>query len=310
MIEVEQTFSWSPWQPLDNSWRGSLIPRRPGLYRIRRIGRDKLDYIGETGRTLTERLGGLREIYADQMPYSDPHTAGPALWALRHNSGCSFEVSVLPIQGETSWQFLSSIERQKQWRMGLEALAISLYRQEYGSSPTVNFSRIPVGYRKSSGNSNKLKQSGRFYRGGLTSEQEIHHLPSCSPLGVLTEEPESLDWCGHQWSNWISITQASTCLAKDSVGLYRLRSRNQSGLLYIGQGKIKDRLTDHQRVVKNPKTRKGEIFASAGTLECSWVINELWYKHHREELENDLIAAHLLVAETVPPAQFLGKSNS
>ena len=35
---------------------------------------------------------------------------------------------------------------------------------------------------------------------------------------------------------------------------------------------------------------------------CSWVENETWHKHQRLELENDLIAAHLLHAGVLPPA--------
>ena len=52
-----------------------------GLYRIRRAGRDDLDYIGQTGLRLRDRLAMLRGIYRDKMPYRDPHTVAPALWA-------------------------------------------------------------------------------------------------------------------------------------------------------------------------------------------------------------------------------------
>jgi hypothetical protein len=42
------------------------------------------------------------------------------------------------------------------------------------------------------------------------------------------------------------------------------------------------------------------------TLECSWVINTEWARHHRLELETDLIGSHVLVTGQVPAAQFLG----
>jgi hypothetical protein len=41
-------------------------------------------------------------------------------------------------------------------------------------------------------------------------------------------------------------------------------------------------------------------------LGCSWVINDTWLAHHRLELENDLIAAHVLATEKVSSAQFMG----
>lgn len=290
-------FSWSSWYSLSKSWRSSLIPQHPGLYRIRRINRDDLDYIGETGRALKKRLSDLREVYSEQMPYSDPHTAAPALWALRQQFQCEFEVSVLPVQGTT------------QWRKGIEALAISLYRQEQGQSPTVNFSRMPFGYRKSSGNTSKLKQAGKFYRGGLTEEQYSHHTQGVAPIGKLTGEPQSIDWCGHTWTNWIALEQAKNSLSLTALGLYRIRDASQSQLLYIGEGKIRSRLCSHLAKVNKVESKQGQIFTNAECLECSWVVNSSWLKNQRQELENDLIAAHLLVTKTVPAAQFLGKSS-
>ncbi len=107
---------WSTWCPLENCWRGSAIPAEPGLYRVRRVGAESLDYIGQTGLTVRRRLAMLASVYRTEMPYRDPHTAGPALWALRHALGCEFEASVLPIEGDT------------RHRKGLEALALARYR--------------------------------------------------------------------------------------------------------------------------------------------------------------------------------------
>ena len=53
----------------------------------------------------------------------------------------------------------------------------------------------------------------------------------------------------------------------------------------------------------------GRIFAAPVRLECSWTINNDWLSHHRLELENDLIAAHVLETATIPAAQFLGASR-
>lgn len=91
-----------------------------------------------------------------------------------------------------------------------------------------------------------------------------------------------------------------------SIGSIRIRNRHQAELIYIGQGIIQARLTNHLGKAQNPKTEQGQVFANAGILECSWVINNSWAHHHRLELENDLIAAHFLFMKTVPTAQFLG----
>src|SRR5262249_47027435 len=157
-----------------NCWRGISIPREPGLYQIRRVGATCLDYIGQTGTgtmTLQKRLAMQSGIYAANMPYTDPHTAGPALWALRHAMRVQFEVSVLPVSGLT------------QWRKGLEALAVALHRQELGHSPTINFGRMPKGYRRSSGNNQRLVLAGKRFRGGVCVNEEQYHALGIPPVG-------------------------------------------------------------------------------------------------------------------------------
>ncbi len=138
---------WSSWLPHWECWRGHTLPSVPGIYRIRRIGRDDMDYIGQTGAggmTLKKRMGMLRGIYNEAMPYRDPHTAGPALWALRHLSGCDFEVAVVEVVGDTPW------------RKGLEAVAISNVPPRTMGIADRQFWRMPPGYRMSSANNTKM----------------------------------------------------------------------------------------------------------------------------------------------------------
>jgi hypothetical protein len=107
MIDPADLLRSGPWRPLVTASRDPEIPASPGLSRIRRIGWDDLDYIGQTGMgtmTLRKRLGMLRGVYGELMPYRDPHTAGPALWALYHQTGEDFEVSVVPVEGTTQWR--------------------------------------------------------------------------------------------------------------------------------------------------------------------------------------------------------------
>lgn len=293
----EELLQWSPWQPLMGCWRGRLIPALPGLYRIRRAGHEDLDYIGQTGSgrmTLRKRLAMLCGVYAGDMPYRDPHTAAPALWALRHRDGCDFEVSVAPVAGTT------------QWRKGLEALAISLYREERKSSPCVNFGRMPAGYGMSSGNNTSLASSGKRFRGGLTRVAGACHVPGIKPAGPLIGDVQGPGWCGHCWSGWLQVSEAVRMLPLAAAGLYRLRGRGLPGLLYVGQGKFRGRLAAHLAKARFTAGAQGEIFAGVSSLECSWVVGDAWLPHQRLELENDLIAAHVLSTGTAPAAQFLG----
>jgi len=82
----ELGITWVDPVPLEDAVRGTGVPALPGLYRIGRVALRHWDYIGQTGvgrMNLGRRTAMLRGVYAKQMPYRDPHTAGPGLWALR-----------------------------------------------------------------------------------------------------------------------------------------------------------------------------------------------------------------------------------
>jgi hypothetical protein len=264
------------------------------LYRIRRVGWSGLDYLGQTGMgtmTLRKRISMLRGVYGPVMPYRDPHTAAPGLWALRHQTGCDFEVSVQVVEGTT------------QWRKTLEAVAITRYRLERGSSPTLNFGRVPAGYLMSSANNTTLVVRGRRFRGGPTNEPAASHLPSLPPLTSTPGASTSSGWGGHCWQPWAPLRDVQ--VAVGSLGLYRVRDPRQAGLLYVGQGRIRTRLAAHLAKAARPDHPQARWFGLAD-LECSWTTSTSWFAHQRLELENDLIAAHFLEHGVPPSAQFLG----
>jgi hypothetical protein len=285
-------YRWSAWLPLEQALAEPALSAEPGLYRIRRVGSSEIDYIGQTGVGIRTRIRMLRGITGQEMPYRDPHTAGPALWALIHSSGCRFEVAGLPVS------------EGAQWRKGLEAVAIALYRQQTGRSPSVNFGRMPTGYLMSSGNNARLAASGKRFRGGTTTEALASHLRGVAPVGGLGGDPQSSAWCGHAWSDWTSLNDLDV---NPALGLYRIRGTGE-GLVYIGEGAIPSRLRIHAAKANaqpDEATPQQRVFLASGPLEYSYVEGE-WETHQRLELENDLIAAHLLTTDTVPPAQFIG----
>jgi hypothetical protein len=294
MRDPSDLLHWTEWRTLQGASRDPAIPRVPGLYRIRRVGRDDLDYIGQTGLSLRQRLGMLRGIYGEAMPYADPHTAAPALWAVRDATGCAFEVSVAPVEGSTPW------------RKGLEAVEIALYRQEYGASPTVEFGRMPAGYCPSSGNTARLVAAGKRVRGERCDGRHERHESGIAPSGPLTGDPQSAGWGGYVWSRWVALRELGARPMRPRSGLYRIRGDDEDSLLYVGQGRIPDRPLAHFGKVAKVDHRQGCIFAGQQRLGCSWVINDTWLAHQRLELENDLIAAHIVQTRSVPAAQFLG----
>jgi len=250
-----------------------------------------LCYIGQTGRTLKERMGALAPIYnSTQMPYRDPHTAGPGLWALRE-LGAVFEVSVAEVPGDAPT------------RKGLECLVTSMHRQEHGRSPTLNFGRMPVGFKMSSANNRKLVEAGRRFRGGPSEERDSSHEPGVAPVGKLDGHLFGDIWCGHRWSPWTDIQSAINASGRGD-SLYRIRGRGDDKLVYVGEGRVGKRLGDHIKKGRDPASPQGRFFAASG-LQASWVMGS-WMTHQRLELECDLIAAHVLATGAPPAAQFLG----
>jgi hypothetical protein len=223
------------------------------------------------------------------MPFSDPHTAAPALWAMRHRDGCDFEASVVVVT------------EIGQVRRALEMTAIALYRMESGRSPAANFGRMPVGYRKSTGNNAQLAASGRRMRGG-PDPQAPDTVNSAPVSGELGTDPEAVGWMDWAWSPWTPVVEAAGMAA--GTGLYRLRRTGTPGLLYVGQGGIAGRLRSH--LAKATKQGHPQAHWFVGDMAASWVELPGMAMVNLLENENDLIASHVLATGRAPWAQFLG----
>jgi len=160
-------------------------------------------------------------------------------------------------------------------------MAISLYRKQHQRSPTVNFGRVPLGYRMSSANNARLVSKEKRFRGGVEGEQDENHLPGIAPMGQMGGNPSSLTWCGHPWSEWIAASQALRALPPKMTGRYRLRAPGHGELLSRGEGVIRDRLQSHLGKIRQATHRQSKIFTHS--MECSWVVDASWWRHQRLE---------------------------
>jgi hypothetical protein len=252
------------------------------------------DYIGQTGigqMNLRRRMAMLRGIYLLEMPYRDPHTAGPALWALLQATRTPFEASFSPVTGDTAW------------RKSLEAVAIARHRQRYGRSPTVNFGRMPPGYRMSSGNNARLVAVGKRFRGGPSEETTDAHLAGQPPVAPLDSDTTGPRWCGHVWSAWLPLLHQEIAAMPPEDGLYRIQSRKQN-IVYLGEGSLRTRLAAHAAKLTTLSVQ-GQALKQEAPLRFS-AVTAPWFRHQRLELETDLIAACILTVRRPPPAQFIG----
>ena len=261
---------WSPWVPLQS---GALrpVPAVPGLYRIRPHGVPELSYIGQTGRDLRDRLA--MQLPSTEMPFDDPHTAAPALWAWSRSDGFKWECSAAPVEGS------------KQERMCLEASILWRYRLETGQSTRANHGRFHPHYAKSG-------MQARGVRGHLLADGATNPNggPGTHPIRP-TGEPVGPVWCGLPWSENVPIDHASPPI---EGGLYRLMAPGDSALLYVGEtSNLRSRIVAHRN-----NGRNGLV---------SWATT-LWAPRpfQRHELENDLIGAHHLHAGIPPRMQFGG----
>ncbi|WP_338452542.1 GIY-YIG nuclease family protein [Niallia oryzisoli] len=268
--------TWTPWLTFNQVMKTKkLLPTSPGMYRIKPVGQSHLMYVGQTGRNLRERLTDLiRNTNKEQMPFNDPHTAAPSLWAWKDAEGWEFECSV------------AIVEMTKENREGLECFLLWKYRVEMGESTFCNHGRFHQDYIKS-----KSRKSG--FRGGKLHSKNVKNQTwgnSSTPLH-FQGSPISTDFMGLPWLKFITKEQLSE--VPSSKGVYRIKGIETNSLLYIGQSKkLKERLKEHNR-----KEWGQEV-------EFSYFILKDATDYHLKEIENDLIGAFYSIDKSVPTYQF------
>jgi hypothetical protein len=213
------------------------------------------------------------------MPFRDPHTAAPCLWAIRDDDGPGFELSYTT----------PNRAADDQQRKGLEAALIASYRLKTGESPPANFGRIIPGYQQSSYRSGGVR-GGALDAGKSEANTEPGHPPE--PWDNFKNVTDR-NWMGNNWSEPYRLADRLDVDPPD-VGLYRIWYEGDTPpLAYIGESSnISRRLYNHE-------TTYGEdalfAYASRPDLDAS-------YK--RKEAESDLIGVHYLVHDHPPSAQF------
>ena len=255
---------WTPWVPFTATRQViHQIPREPGLYRIRPVGKDFLMYIGETKRSLFQRLQDLRlDVQGnDRMPWSDPHAEAPGLWAWQDAGGFEPERSSdledeenpqdsstregSPDPGEIVSQLRKSdkpvrvfryecsatpLDATISGRRGMESFLLYKYRQERGESPVCNFGRFHPRYRTST-----TKKEG--LRGGRLAETHKDNpagWPSIQPLEAAGTPGDS-DWMGLEWTAWEPLPEAPARKIAAGAGLFLLRDAGSHEIVDIGQ---------------------------------------------------------------------------
>jgi hypothetical protein len=265
---------WTDWFPLDTRCPEfqSQAQKQPGLYRVSAKQHDGgLVYLGQTGRSLRERLMALaRNVKRprDHPPWNDPHTAAPVLWAYRIENDFEFLVST------------TTIEAEDQVRQCVEDMLLYRHRLEAGQSTLCNHGRIhPFWTRASSRARNiaprRLKVPVQY--------------PSLPPARG-NERVLADDWLGLPWSEFRAL---NSMRGPTEPGVYRIS--NGADLVYMGESRnLRARLGSHARTAP-----------FAGCM-ASFVIMDGTYPHHRKERETDLVGAYYMRESRPPRYQYGG----
>ncbi|TNE46101.1 MAG: hypothetical protein EP343_25375 [Deltaproteobacteria bacterium] len=266
---------WSEWIPLEA--RHSVfrqLPACPGVYRIRANGFHQILYIGQTGRNLRERLNDLRRnLYGSVMPYNDPHTAAPNLWAWYQEEQYHFECSVL------------AVEKEKADREAFEDFLLWQHRLHTECSTLCNYGHFHPLYVKSKG-----RKTG--FRGGKTTIETVRTtLPALQSQG----EPDDHSWMGLSWSQEFSLDPVDVSSIPKQSGIYRIIDRVNDEVIYIGEShSLQNRYKEH--IKKDWDTENGRIsFVSLPTKTTP---------QQRKELETDLIGAFYGTYHRAPRYQY------
>jgi hypothetical protein len=160
---------------------------------------------------------------------------------------------------------------------------------------------MPRGWVKSSGNNRKLVEAGKRFRGYRMSDAEIAALPpdeSVPPPATLEGDARAADWLGLAWRS----TDIDPPGRRD-IGVYRIGAGAEGPLDYLGQGAIASRLRKHEENwITDLAAERSELTARG------WVPLDLGFSQLLE-VENDLIASHMVIFARLPMVQF-GRSSA
>jgi hypothetical protein len=265
--------NWSDWVPFDGG-NFSGLHNGPGLYRIRISDQPTLAYIGQTGRDLRQRLGDLRRnTMALVMPFNDPPTAAPSLWAWHDAKGYMYECSV------------AACDMHRRKRLAIECWLLWKYRLETGGSTLCNYGHFHPSYVKS-------KNRKTQFRGGRR-EDESGRIASSSPLPP-SGRATGPDWMGLEWSGRFSL---ATIPGGAYPALYRIFDAKTEKLLYIGET---------QNFGQRMRSHAAKNWSGRAPVVSYHRMSDGVLKVHLHELENDLIGGYYEAVGDAPELQFAG----
>ena len=248
---------------------------------------NRLVYIGQTRRTLRERLLALAAgVNAEQCPFNDPHTAAPHLWLLHQHDNIQLECSCAPVVDNVP--VLRGTEDMLLWR----------HRVATGLSTEANYGRFYPGYTRPTnrwivrGGQSSTRMPGHrvvpITEGGAVVDFAISHPPLQGDAGPLQ---------AHWWQR-VPLSAARNLPMEAAV--YIVYDQGAEAAVYIGEtNRLRARAVAH--------------------TSSQWPAREPWLaylslpqgmpKHVLRELESDLLGWYFWHAGCAPAAQYLERQR-
>lgn len=278
--------NWSPWYALqDRRHLLDILPREPGLYRVRHTRVHGILYIGETGSE-----GGLRSrvglelsdgLTSDTPPEGGRHDATRGLWKIAQYLDDELQVSIAT----------PPIAADQRHRRAIEAALVASCRREIGWTPSVQLNRTPFAENPSGSDPRSTLET--------RSEANTYPVPDWTGWRAVT----SPHWMGFEWCSPRPLSDRDT-VDHPSVCAFRV---------WIPQDDVPhwDRTLTYLGTTETPVSRLFSLENTYGSESLFTIApltdlskNSSTRSRERSEIWNDLVGAHYLSVGQPPTDQF------
>jgi hypothetical protein len=265
--------NWTQWQPLEAGFVRAFAPVSSGIYRIRRAGvANRLTYIGQTGRSLRERLLALANgTHANECPFNDPHTAAPHLWLLVRWDNAQLEFSCTPVTGDPP--ILRGTEDMLLWR----------HRVENRCSTEANYGRFYPGWSRST-NRKQGRIAERLARGQQVPNFDLSEAALQGDCPVLAAP----------WWKRMALSALDSLPSEAAIYCIYDNAAREPEPAYVGEtSNLRDRATSN--------------LVARWPMPHPWLCYRVFPgapKHVLHELESDVLGWHFWQAKTAPSCQY------
>lgn len=264
--------NWSEWHSILPPDEQQIDYEGPAILRICHSKLSGIHYVGHTENSIKKRVRSLGyELDNEQMPYTNPFSAAPCLWAIQQQLGDEFFISYYEID-------------ENQPAQVLEDAYLALYRMTTGQAPTANFGRMFPLYSKSS-------SSAREIRG-----ERIEDPPVTGPTGSRTLQITEIDnvvsdnWLGFDWQGpeeyYPERLRPLSPSFPSKGGIFRVWERGKGSLEAVGTA----------------RNLNSEIAAAVPDTETNWLVSYAIMESRSlsddKEIESLLSGAHYLATNT------------